>query len=496
MAAVQSQSVHPSTYDVTAQAWYRDATAAPSWSLVSEHPDGKQAALAYAGRVAQGNRNAGALAVMIDLDRLSRFLAGLQVGRTGGALILDRDGRPVLPLAEPSGDGEGRPASGSLLAAARSARDLMLIRTDPVDMRTSGARIGLGGRHYAVTVTPLDFMGWSVATVIPESDFLEAIDRTEFGVNAFLAALVLFAVLVSALSARRLIVAPLTRLADQIDSVRRFDLGGVRHFPARLTELDLLSRLVADMAAGLSAFGRYLPVDVVTRLASEGISAEPGGKIQLVTVLFADIAGFTGLAEAMGEGVFPLLTRYFEIMSAAIVSHGGTIDKFMGDGVMAFWGAPNPDPDQATAACRAALACLDRVASADDLRDRHGRCLQLRIGINTGEALVGNVGTAHRLNYTAVGDAVNIASRLESANKDYGTSILIGEATRRRLGESFALRLVDRVRLRGRSGAVGAFELTGETCGHSPAPATGHPHRVGTECGHVSADGPPATEDP
>ena len=94
------------------------------------------------------------------------------------------------------------------------------------------------------------------------------------------------------------------------------------------------------MAAGLSAFRRYLPVDVVRMLASEGIRAEPGGKVQLVTVLFADIAGFTGLAETLGEGVFPLLTQCFEIVSAAITAHGGTIDKSMGDGVMAFWERP------------------------------------------------------------------------------------------------------------------------------------------------------------
>lgn len=200
-----------------------------------------------------------------------------------------------------------------------------------------------------MTVTPLDILGWSVATVIPEADFLDAIRETNVRVSALLAVLVMVVLGTSALAVQRLLVAPLSRLAGQIDDVRRFDLDDVRHVPTRLTELDLLSHLIADMAAGLSAFRRYLPVDVLSMLASEGIRAEPGGKVQLVTVLFADIAGFTGLAESLGEGVFPLLTRYFEIVSAAITAHGGTIDKFMGDGVMAFWGAPNPDQDQAAA---------------------------------------------------------------------------------------------------------------------------------------------------
>ena len=479
-AAVQSQSSGTSSFDVAAQDWYRNATSAPSWSIAAGPSGDGAAALAYAGRVAQDDRNEGVLAVMIDLTRLSRFLASLQVGLTGGAFVLDRDGRAVVPPAERDG-GAGGPTPVDLLAAARRARDLMLIRTDPVDMRTSGASIGLDGRRYAVTLTPLDFMGWSVATVIPEEDFLGTVRRTNLGVSSALAALILGAAFASVLSAGRLIATPLTRLADQIDRVRRFDLGAVRHRPTHLRELDLLSRLIADMAAGLSAFGRFLPVDVVTMLTSEGATAEPGGKVQLVTVLFADIAGFTGLAETMGERVFPLLTRYLEIVSDAIVSQGGTIDKFMGDGVMAFWGAPSPDPDQAAAACRAALDCLERIASGDELRDHRGRPLRLRIGINTGEALVGNVGTAHRLNYTAIGDAVNVASRLEGANEDYGTSILIGEATRLRLGPGFDVTLVDRVKLRGRAGSVDVFELRGKAFGRLPDRAADQPRRIGTK---------------
>ena len=488
-AAVQSQSSGASTFDVAAQGWYRGATSTPSWSLAAGPSGDGAAALAYAGRVAQDGRNDGVLAVMIDLTRLSRFLANLRVGLTGGAFVLDRDGRAIVPPAEGDG-GVGGPAPAELLAAARRARDLMLIRTDPVDMRTSGASIGLDGRRYAVTLTPLDFMGWSVATVIPEEDFLGAVRRTNLGVSSVLAALVLGAAIASALSAGRLIATPLTRLADQIDQVRRFDLGAVRHLPIRLRELDMLSHLVADMAAGLSAFGRFLPADVVSMLTSEGATAEPGGKVRLVTVLFVDIAGFTGLAETMGERVFPLLTRYLEIVSDAIVRQGGTIDKFMGDGVMAFWGAPGPDPDQAAAACRAALDCLERIGSAEDLRDHRGCPFRLRIGINTGEALVGNVGTAHRLNYTAVGDAVNMASRLEAANKDYGTSILIGEATRLRLGPSFDARLVDRARLRGRSGLVDVFELTGEAGRDRPGQMA--KCAIDAERSHASADAHPA----
>ncbi len=467
-ASVQRQDLRPTDFDLSAQPWYRDATSAPSWTLVSEQPDAARPSVAYAGRVASEGGNRGVLAVMIDLSRLSRFLAGLKVGRTGAAFVLDARGTPV---ASPAAGSEAVPGvDPTLLSVARKTHDLMLAGADPAAMDVSGARVGWGGREYAVTVTPLGFMDWELTTVVPEADFLGDVDATNLRVSGALVALALCATAASAQLARHLLVTPLARVVEHLGSVRRLELDAIRHAPARLSELDLLSRVIADMAAGLSAFRRYLPADLVAALANEGIEARPGGTVQAVTVLFADVQGFTGISEAMGEGAFALLTRYFEVVSAAVAAHGGTIDKFIGDGVMAFWGAPNPDPDQAAAACRAALACVDGLAAAD-VRDHLGCPLVVRVGVNSGDALVGNVGTARRLNYTAIGDAVNVASRLEDANKAYGTSIILGDATRRRIGDAFVVRRLDRVALRGRTGETDVHELLGPAEVGVPAPA-------------------------
>ncbi len=193
-------------------------------------------------------------------------------------------------------------------------------------------------------------------------------------------------------------------------------------------------------------------------LLSEGVEPSPGGAIRKLTVLFADIAGFTGLSERMGDQIVPLLSKYLDTMSREVSNHDGTIDKFIGDAVMAFWGAPAANVDHALYACRAALAC-QRVLRASGLTDDGGRPLRVRIGVNSGDMLVGNIGSEVRLNYTVIGDAVNVASRLEGANKEYGTEIIIGEETRRLAGERIQARELDRLMVYGRAGGIAIYEL-------------------------------------
>jgi adenylate cyclase len=203
-------------------------------------------------------------------------------------------------------------------------------------------------------------------------------------------------------------------------------------------------------------------------LVSEGIEPRPGGSIRTLTVLFADIAGFTGLSERLGDQIIPLLSSYLDTMSREISSHGGTIDKFIGDAVMAFWGAPATNADHAVDACRTALAC-QHALRASGLTDDSGRPLKVRIGINSGDMLVGNIGSEFRLNYTVIGDAVNVASRLEGANKEYGTEIIIGEETRRLAGDRLHVRELDRLMVYGRVGGLAIYELLGVAeCGAKP----------------------------
>jgi adenylate cyclase len=270
--------------------------------------------------------------------------------------------------------------------------------------------------------------------------------------------LIVVAGLLSAWLAQRLIAAPLIKVMDEIRHVERFDLDKVERHPSRLTEIENLSGAIGDMAQGLAAFRKYIPADLVKRLISDGNGARLGGAVKPMSVMFIDLAGFTGMSERLGDRIIPLLSRYFDSVSTQIQETGGTIDKFIGDAVMAFWGAPAPNPDHAVDCCRAALAC-QRAMGEVGLVDDHGQPVKIRIGINSGDMLVGNIGSEVRLNYTVIGDAVNIASRLESTNKVYGSTIIIGPETRRLAGERIVVRELDRLAVYGRAGGLQIYEL-------------------------------------
>ena len=316
------------------------------------------------------------------------------------------------------------------------------------------------GDGYAVTLTTLAFPGWTLATVIPEAEFLGPIETTIRRLLIGLVFLVVAAGILSAWLARWVIAKPLITVVDELKHVERFELDQVRRHPSRVIELTNLSNAIADMAGGLAAFRKYIPADLVRTLLREGVEPQPGGSFRSLTVMFADMAGFTGLSERLGDQIIPLLSRYLDTVSREVTGHGGTIDKFIGDAVMAFWGAPTANPDHAVDACRAALACQSMLRQSG-LTDDHGRPVKVRIGINSGDMLVGNIGSEFRLNYTVIGDAVNVASRLEGANKEYGTAIIIGEETRRLAGDRIHVRELDRLVVYGRAGGLAIYELLG-----------------------------------
>ncbi len=449
----------PTSFHVADQTWFKSGLSAgdPQWFRVSEHASGERPSIAFAGPIDVYQERQGVLAVIIEYTRLARFLSQLEVGRTGTAFIVDGSGELV---AAPDKDAdELHPARGDtrLLPLAR----LALGKAGEAGRKEAWrSRLTSGGAAYEVALTPLPFPGWSLATVIPEAEFLGPVEMTLQRLILGLAIGALLAALGSAMLARSVIAAPLSRVVGELRHVEAFALEQVRRHPSRLKEIASLSGAIAEMAAGLSAFRKFIPADLVRGLLRQGVEARPGGSVQELSAMFIDIAGFTGLSERLGDRVVPLLSRYLDLTSEIIVANGGTIDKFIGDAVMAFWGAPQPQADHAARCCRAALACrraIEQSGLVDDLEQP----LQIRIGINSGRMLVGNIGSELRLNYTVIGDAVNVASRLEGANKIYGTQILIGEATERLVRGAVITREVDRIAVYGREEGLSAHELIG-----------------------------------
>jgi adenylate cyclase len=463
-----------SIYNATEQPWYRRAVAenAPGWSRISNFPGSHRQAIGISTPLTVDDRLVAVINVVIDRSRLSQFLSSLEVGKSGTVVVLDRNGNV---MASPDPGAIEQQQNGEMPNLRSLSQNNSLLRT--VDEYLDRGNVNLAalsetcqvefasskdGRDYFLTFAPSGFDDWVVATVIPAGDFLATIERNANLLLAALGLLILVIAALAILSANRLIGAPLLRIVGQLKHIESFELDAITRMTSPLRELDNLSAALTQMSRGLASFQKYIPTALVRTLVAHGVEARPGGRQQVLTVLFTDIVGFTGLSERLGDAIVPVLSDYLELASAAIATRNGTIDKFIGDAVMAFWGAPTPNPRHAVDACAAALEFRRRLAQrCAETSGDGGVPLRMRVGINTGRMLVGNIGSNERLSYTVIGDAVNVASRLEAVNKRYGTEILIGEETRAAAGNAILVRRLDWVAVYGRTQGLAVYELLG-----------------------------------
>ncbi len=212
-----------------------------------------------------------------------------------------------------------------------------------------------------------------------------------------------------------------------------------------------------------ATFGRYVSPQVLDHILAHPELLHLGGERRDLTILFSDIRGFTSISEAAEpEEVVEMLNEYLTRMVEILLRHGGTLDKFIGDAVMGFWNAPAADPDHARHSVECAVEMIEETARIRERRQTEGKTgIRIGIGINTGEAVVGNIGSEQVLSYTVIGDAVNLASRLEGKNKDYGTEIIVSEFTLARIEGLFQTVYLDEVKVKGKEKPVRIFEVKG-----------------------------------
>ena len=216
-----------------------------------------------------------------------------------------------------------------------------------------------------------------------------------------------------------------------------------------------------------TAFGQYLSQDMVAQLTEDPDKLILGGETKDMSILFSDVRGFTTISEqykSNPQGLTMLINSLLTPLSEAVVAHKGTIDKYMGDNIMAFWNAPLADNDHAFNACCAALDMTRRLGLLNEERVAAGDvALEIGVGINTGECVVGNMGSDFRFDYTVLGDAVNLSARLEGQTKSYGTKIIIGRQTAEAVRERLAVLQIDRVRVKGKNEPEDIFALLGDS---------------------------------
>ena len=455
-------------YDPRQRPWYRAALAANGVAISNAYvfSGTNRPGLTLSRQIRHNGALLGVFGADLSSDTLSHILDQSRIGSRGVLFILDRDGRLV-----------GYPDPEKTIT--RNNDQLEVVFADAVadPLVANAVRRYAGGRAdfqatlddtgnaYLVSFTPVGgLLGdtWTVGVIADSDEFVAPLRRASIFILA-ISGLFLLLACTGITWASSLLTRPITGLIDETAQIRRLELDAPSEVKSNLAEIASLAEAMAATKAALRSFGRYVPKELVREIVEHGNDAELGGRRRSVTIMFTDLADFTKATEALApEEVLDTLSRYFEIMTREIHDHHGTIDKFIGDAVMGLWNAPSEDPDHAANACLAALGCR---AAAEGLNEEMGRqhlpLLYTRFGIHSGAAVVGNVGSSERMQYTALGATVNLASRVEGLNKRFGTDILVTEAVEALVRDRFALRPLGTVLAAGTSVPSTMFELCG-----------------------------------
>lgn len=414
----------------------------------------------------------------ITMSSLSKILEGIRIGDEGLVFMVDQNDQIISYTGtRASGDGtrfatsdpEGQIAiEGGVIAAAMShwVKDRQPFFRFSVE---NNDQIHIG----SVAAIPEMFGTQPIlGFAVPADEFVGAIKQTTAKVLKISAAVLALAVLITVLVAR-LLSKSLRLVTEEARRISEFDLADNLNLHSSIEEVSELNHAMSSMKAGLSSFGAYVSKDLVRSIIATGEKVTVGGLSREVTIMFSDLQGFTAGTENLEpEALMPALSEYFAAMETQITAHSGTVDKYIGDAIMALWNAPQADDKHCEHACRAVLACLQAEDKFNAIKTSSPLVpLHTRFGLHCGTVIVGNVGSLSRMQYTALGSAVNLASRVEGLGKVYGTRALVTEPVVRHTDGVFCVREVDIVSPAGTTKPIRLFELLGEidTGGSFPA---------------------------
>lgn len=332
------------------------------------------------------------------------------------------------------------------------------------------------GVSYIANFTPYAFSKeetWEIATILPIDVFVGAIKRTDQQTLIFSLIMLLIGLMLVIIFAHT-ISRPIMRLADETKEIVKLQFDKKIPIKTHIYEVQVMIDALRATKSALSSFAKYVPKTLVEQLLQTRTIAEVGGQKKEITVLFSDIANFTEAAEkTAAETLMIHISEYLNSLTHIIQQNKGNIDKYIGDAIMAFWGAPIEDPDHIANACQATLACRKQVEIMNAEWLQAGKSLfPTRFGLHSGIAIVGNMGSSDRLNYTAIGDTVNLAARLETINKIYHTEIVVSQAIYEKCANQFLFRPLDIVQVKGKLQPTAIYELVAGKEGSVDFPPT------------------------
>lgn len=418
----------------------------------------------------------GILVTVVTIGELSDYLRRI-ADSSGGTPFILYDGDKVLAHPGLTSDFAGRSAKTPLPTVKDYANAILQAIADPRRRRRMAINlrppygnfaIEIGDEEHLVFYRDMTTFGpkpWRIGLHVTQESVGAQVRRLIMAGLAGLVAMILS--VLAAIWLGRRVARPVIRIAGAAEQIAAFKLDEVPALPpSRIRELDTQARAFNAMLGGLRWFEAYVPKRLVERLMSGGQAGALPSVERDLTIMFTDIAGYTGMSEGRdADEVAAFLNDHFARIAACIEAEDGTVDKFIGDSVMAFWGAPDKQKNRAIRACHAALAIRKAVEADNAVRKAAGKPpIRMRIGLHSGKVTVGNIGAPGRLNYTIVGDAVNVASRIESqgrehARDDEDVTILISGETREDLDASFTTERVGEAHVRGRTAPVELYRL-------------------------------------
>lgn len=469
-----AHKIKPTSFDPRQRPWYQGTTSERRihWSEIFVSSSSKTPVISATYPILPPYAKAyeALVGVNLPLYQLSDFFAKNDVSNNGFSFMIDGGGRLIAHadksqiLIKDNGELRMRLATESDDPLVKIAFEELF--TEDGDVRDYFT-MKHGKQNYLVAAkefpTKYGFDGWKVLTIIPERDLLSDIDAILLKGAAMAFAIFIFSVFIVYLISNR-ISRPLRKLAVSTSRLTDFQLDEIQGVKSRFIEVDALSNAILSARDGLRSFQKYVPADLVRQLIKTNQSLKLGGQDQELTMMFTDIANFTAISENLpAQDLMLHLSHYLDDLTKIIMEENGTVDKYIGDAIMAFWGAPVPLKNPISLACRTALRCQNRLIDLNKVWEENNLpIMETRIGLATGNVVVGNLGSSERMNYTVIGDSVNLASRLEGLNKFYGTSIIVSEKTQKEVKDQFQFRFLDKVAVKGQSHGIPIYELLAE----------------------------------
>jgi len=408
----------------------------------------------------------GCASANITVDVLSRFLDRNRASARSTTFVADRNNGKII--AFPDKQKGVRIENGKLKIAT-------LADIDDPDMREAHRqRVRTGNDRFvfqsptngedliaAFTSFPSGFgQPWQVVTLTPIDDFVGTLKATNRLMMVIIIGLTMVELFFIYFASSRL-SRPVENVSRQLQAIESLNFDTPARPPSNIQEIAKLESAASLLRTSLKSFSSFVPLDVVRQLIKSGIPLTLGVEPRFLTVFFSDLENFSSHSETLApDDLLVHISTYLEEVSSAISEEGGTVDKFIGDGVMAFWNAPVERPDHVLRACAAALRAARRMERVNDVWEAEERPrIHLRIGLNCAKVLVGNVGSSNRLSYTALGDGVNVAARLEGINKLFGTTICISDSIYDHAQADILARPIKRVQVKGRKTEFMIYEL-------------------------------------